>query len=229
MTNKEIVLEYLDVVFNKRDLAKAETFWAGDMIQHNPAMPNGLDVLRGFITSPDPSPSQEASLAMEDGDKVMVHNRYKNWFGKDMIAVDIFRLENGKIVEHWDVMQEEVPADKAVNGHEMFPIPAPKNDKIQVIGNKFIVDFQYYKFELFFESETKMTFTSLQGENEGYSEQVDIQMIEIRPNVYMVSWQEKAGNNVVHLEDYENGVAYTNITVPSLDFYRLKGTLTKKA
>lgn len=56
MSNKDIVVEYLDAVFNKRDLAKAESYWAGDMIQHNPGMPNGLDVLRGFITSPDPIP-----------------------------------------------------------------------------------------------------------------------------------------------------------------------------
>ena len=53
---------------------------------------------------------------------VMVHGRYNNWGGKTMLAVDIFRLENGKVVEHWDVMQEEVPADKAVNGNAMFPV-----------------------------------------------------------------------------------------------------------
>ena len=39
-----------------------------------------------------------------------------------MIAVDIFRLENGKVVEHWDVMQEEVPANESANGNAMFPI-----------------------------------------------------------------------------------------------------------
>ena len=39
-----------------------------------------------------------------------------------MLAVDYFRIKAGKIVEHWDVMQEEVPADQAVNGHAMFPI-----------------------------------------------------------------------------------------------------------
>ncbi|WP_172271865.1 nuclear transport factor 2 family protein [Caulobacter sp. RHG1] len=121
MNNKSLVLRYMDTVFNKRDLAEAETFWSGDMIQHNPAMPNGLDVLRGFISSPEPGPTYEAGLAMEDGDRVMVHGRYTNWFGKDMIAVDIFRLEDGKVVEHWDVMQEEVPAEKAVSGRSMFP------------------------------------------------------------------------------------------------------------
>ncbi len=121
MSNKDTVVDYLKVVFNQRDLAKAETYWAGDMIQHNPGMPNGLDVLRGFISSPGPSPTYEAGLAMEDGNLVMVHGRYTNWFGKTMIAVDIFRLESGKVVEHWDVMQEEVPADQAANGNTMFP------------------------------------------------------------------------------------------------------------
>ena len=121
MTNSQIVANYLDIVFNQRDLAKAETFWADDMIQHNPQMPNGLDVLRGFITNPDPNPKYEMGVIMEKGDMVMVHGKYTGWAGKDMIAVDIFRLENGKVVEHWDVMQEEVPADKAVNGHAMFP------------------------------------------------------------------------------------------------------------
>ena len=109
MSNAKIVSDYLDVVFNQKDVAKAETYWAGDMIQHNPSMPNGLDVLRGFIQSPD-------AQAMR------VHGRYNNWGGKTMLAVDIFRLENGKVVEHWDVMQEEVPADKAVNGNAMFPV-----------------------------------------------------------------------------------------------------------
>lgn len=122
MSNKAIVIEYLDVVFNQKDLAKAETYWAGDMIQHNPSMPNGLDVLRGFITSADNQITVETGLVMESDDLVMAHNRYSNWFGKTMIAVDIFRLKDGRIVEHWDVMQEEVPAEQAVNGNTMFPV-----------------------------------------------------------------------------------------------------------
>ena len=121
MSNRNLAVEYLDTVFNRKDLAAAEAYWSGDMIQHNPAIPNGLDVLRDFIRAADPALAYEPGLAMDDGDKVMIHGRYSNWFGKTMIAVDIFRIEAGKVVEHWDVMQEEVPTDQSANGHAMFP------------------------------------------------------------------------------------------------------------
>lgn len=101
-------------------------------------------------------------------------------------------------------------------------------DKIQVVGNKFNADFGDYLFELFFESETQLTFTSLRGENLGYSETVQITMTEIRPNVYMTTWIEKAGTTVTHIEDFENNTVYTNIIYPDLTFYNLKGTLTQK-
>lgn len=121
-TLKEQAINYLNAVFNEKDLEKVETFWKDDMNQHNPSMPNGLDVLRGFITSEDNQISYEPGIAMEEGNIVAVHGRYSNWFGKTMIAVDYFRVEDGKFIEHWDVMQEEVPASEAVNGNAMFPI-----------------------------------------------------------------------------------------------------------
>lgn len=121
-TLKEQAINYLNAVFNEKGLVKVETFWKDDMIQHNPSMPNGLDVLRGFITSEDNQISYEPGIAMEEGNIVAVHGRYSNWFGKTMIAVDYFRVEDGKFIEHWDVMQEEVPASEAVNGNAMFPI-----------------------------------------------------------------------------------------------------------
>lgn len=69
MSNTARVIEYLDIVFNQKNLAKAEQFWGDGMIQHNPGMPNGLDVLRGFIGSADPALAYEPGLVMEHGDK----------------------------------------------------------------------------------------------------------------------------------------------------------------
>jgi len=118
--NAAVVRNYLHAVFVEKSLAKAETFWAGQMIQHNPQMPNGLDVLRQFISNPMPGPGFEQGMVVAQGNLVMSHGRYSGWAGKTLIAVDIFRIEGGKIVEHWDVMQEEVPVDKTANGNPMF-------------------------------------------------------------------------------------------------------------
>jgi predicted SnoaL-like aldol condensation-catalyzing enzyme len=53
----------------------------------------------------------------------MVHGRYTGWGPKPMVAVDIFRLKDGKVAEHWDVLQEEVPAAETASGNAMFTKP----------------------------------------------------------------------------------------------------------
>jgi predicted SnoaL-like aldol condensation-catalyzing enzyme len=55
-----------------------------------------------------------------EGDLVMIHGRYTGWRPKPMVAVDIFRVADDKVVEHWDVLQEEVPAAESANGNGMF-------------------------------------------------------------------------------------------------------------
>jgi hypothetical protein len=64
----------------------------------------------------------EPGLVMSKGDLVMVHSRYTGFGPNPMVIVDILRVRKGKLVEHWDIMQEEVPADKSANGNTMFPI-----------------------------------------------------------------------------------------------------------
>ena len=99
--------------------------------------------------------------------------------------------------------------------------------KIQVIGNKFKVNFGEYSFQLHFENETQMTWKALTDKGFGDQETVNITKVEIRPNVYMIYWKEKSGTTVTHVEDFENGIVYTNITAPDHSFLNLKGTLTK--
>lgn len=100
-------------------------------------------------------------------------------------------------------------------------------EKIQVIGNKFKVNFGEYSFQLHFESETQMTWKALTNDGFGNQETVNITKVEIRPNVYMIYWTEKSGTTVSHVEDFENGIVYTNITDPNNKFLNLKGALTK--
>ena len=118
-SNKEIVLEVLKRVFIDRDPTVVEQYFAANYKQHNPVIPDGPAAIAKLIPTLT-ALIYEPGMAVADGDLVMVHGRYTGWGPKPMVAVDIFRVEDGKVVEHWDVLQEEVPVEKTVHGNPMF-------------------------------------------------------------------------------------------------------------
>ena len=122
MSHKDLVLKAISDVFINKDVTAFDKYFGENYIQHNPHLPNGTSVLKQFIPTLSETFKYEPGAMTESENIVMIHGRYEDWNGKNMIAVDIFRIENGKIVEHWDVMQEEVTADKTANGNAMFPI-----------------------------------------------------------------------------------------------------------
>jgi hypothetical protein len=92
-------------------------------------------------------------------------------------------------------------------------------------GHSYSVDFGRSKFRLDFTSDKEMTFTSLVDPTT--TETVKIAVTQLRPNLFMVAWTEKAGNRVVHVEDFEHMVIYTNIVRKDGTFVRLKGSITE--
>jgi predicted SnoaL-like aldol condensation-catalyzing enzyme len=118
-SNREIALEVLKRSFVERDPTVVEQYFAPDYKQHNPVIPEGPSAIAKMIPTLT-GLVYEQGMAVEDGDLVMVHGRYTGWGPKPMVAVDIFRLKNGKVVEHWDVMQEEVPKANTASGNAMF-------------------------------------------------------------------------------------------------------------
>jgi predicted SnoaL-like aldol condensation-catalyzing enzyme len=126
MDNKQIALQVLTGAFVDRDPGVVARYFAPDYIQHNPAIPDGPAPIHSLIASLGKDFSYEPGMAVADGDLVMVHGRYVGWGPKPMIAVDIFRVVDGKVTEHWDVMQEEVPAEKTASGNPMFSRPRMK-------------------------------------------------------------------------------------------------------
>ncbi len=121
MTNKDLVKTAMTELFVNRDLSALDRYWDPSYIQHNPRMPNGLDFFRKMIPSLKPEFRYEPGLVIAEGEFVMVHGRYIGWGDKTMIGADIFRVQNARLVEHWDVIQEEVPAAQTVSGNPMFP------------------------------------------------------------------------------------------------------------
>lgn len=100
--------------------------------------------------------------------------------------------------------------------------------KNKLTGNRYKMDLDVLKTELYFETDESMVFTVIEGgsltEN-GYSERVETTIAEIRPQVYMVAWKEISGATVTHVEDHENGIIYSNATLPDGSFYTMKGTI----
>ena len=121
-SNREIVLEVLTRAFIKRDPTVVEQYFGANYKQHNPAIPDGPSAIAQMIPTLT-ALTYEPGMAVADGDLVMVHGRYTGWGPKPMVAVDIFRVDSGKVVEHWDVLQEEVPAADTRSGNAMFTKP----------------------------------------------------------------------------------------------------------
>ena len=118
-SNKEIVLEVLKRSFIDRDPTVVEQCFGANYKQHNPVIPDGPSAIAAMIPTLT-ALTYERGMAVADGDLVMVHGRYTGWGPKPMVAVDIFRVKDGKVVEHWDVMQEEVSAADTASGNAMF-------------------------------------------------------------------------------------------------------------
>ena len=118
--NKALVLAGIKGAFIDRDPTVLDRLFSDGYRQHNPLIANGTAAIKAIIAGLSREFKYEPGLLVADGEYVMVHGRYTGWGPKPMVAVDIFRVADGKIAEHWDVMQEEVPATQSANGHSMF-------------------------------------------------------------------------------------------------------------
>jgi predicted SnoaL-like aldol condensation-catalyzing enzyme len=125
--NKALVLEAFDTLFNKRDYGAAERFWSDRYIQHSAHIAPGRDGLFNLVRCLPKELRYENQLIVAEGDYVIAHGRFTG-HGRPAawIAADIVRLENGKLAEHWDVLQDEATKAESVSGLPMFGNSFPK-------------------------------------------------------------------------------------------------------
>ena len=121
--NKRIVREFYELAFNERKPEEAvEKYMGSSYRQHNPQAGDGAEPFIGFVkyyTQTYPDLHMDIKRLIAEGDLVVVHNHHTRSAGDRGVAViDIFRLEDGRIVEHWDVLQD-VP-ESAANNNTMF-------------------------------------------------------------------------------------------------------------
>lgn len=121
--NKELVVAFYNMIFQDHKVREALAKYVGDRyIQHNPLAPNGTEALLGFFEpyfARNPTARSEIKRAVAEGDLVFLHvHARSSETDRGMAVVDIFRVENGKVVEHWDVVQP-IP-EKSANENTMF-------------------------------------------------------------------------------------------------------------
>ncbi len=111
--NLKLVLDMFEHVLNPMDSAAVDRFIAPDYIQHSQLAEPGRDGLKRFldtIRAETPAAVHDVKRAFVDGDHVTVHYHVRRWPSDNGWAViDIFRIADGLVAEHWDVMQDVVP------------------------------------------------------------------------------------------------------------------------
>jgi predicted SnoaL-like aldol condensation-catalyzing enzyme len=129
--NKAIVLEAFETLFNKRDYGKALNLWSAKYIQHSAHIPPGRDGLFELVKNIPATLRYDNQVIVAEGDFVLLHGRFSglgegvpNW-----VVVDIVRMENGVLAEHWDVIQDEATRAQSKSGNPMFGDDFPTGAK----------------------------------------------------------------------------------------------------
>jgi predicted SnoaL-like aldol condensation-catalyzing enzyme len=121
--NKALVLEAFDTLFNKRDYVAAERFWSDRYIQPSAHIPPGRDGLFNLVRGLPDTLRYENHVILAEGNYVIAHGRFsghgrpRSWIAADM------RFEDGKLAEHWDVLQDEATRAESISGLPMFGRP----------------------------------------------------------------------------------------------------------
>lgn len=128
--NKALVLEAFHTLFNQRNYVAAERYWSPDYIQHSAHIAPGREGLFDLVKSSPPTLKYEPGLIVANDDFVIIHGRFSG-FGLPVnwIAADILRIENGILVEHWDVIQDEATQEQSKSGKPMFGSSFPTYEK----------------------------------------------------------------------------------------------------
>jgi predicted SnoaL-like aldol condensation-catalyzing enzyme len=120
--NKKIVVDFYEKGLNQKDYDAAAKYFGPRYVQHNPGAangPEGFKRLIGFLKEKFPNSHNEIKRVIAEGDLVVLHvHSRRSPEERGRAIVDIFKVENGKIVEHWDVVQD-VP-EKSANDNTMF-------------------------------------------------------------------------------------------------------------
>jgi predicted SnoaL-like aldol condensation-catalyzing enzyme len=133
--NKTTVRNAFEALFNRRDFAVAEAFFAPNYIQHSAHIPPGREGLFELVRSLPSTHQREMGAMVAEGDLVMAHGRLWGSGGghPDRVVVDIVRIADGLLAEHWDVIEDEASRGESRSGLPSFGDSFPE-DRYDAIG-----------------------------------------------------------------------------------------------
>lgn len=136
-TARQAIIE----IFRNRDSTAIDRFFSEPFVQHDPNIADGLSGLRAFVKQVANSPATNVTIyrTVVDGDIVMLHSKYESWpgFSGPVIAFDLFRFKNGKIVEHWGGQTPEAASN--LSGHTQVDGPITVVDRERTEANRTLV------------------------------------------------------------------------------------------
>ena len=136
-TARQAVIE----IFRNRDSTAIDRFFSEPFVQHDPNIGDGLPGLRAFVTELANSPTTNITIyrTVVDGDIVMLHSKYEGWpgFSGPVIAFDLFRFKDGKIVEHWGGQTPETGPNPS--GHTQVDGPTAVVGRERTEANRTLV------------------------------------------------------------------------------------------
>ena len=120
-TNKALVLVALDTLFNKRDYWAAEQYWRSGLILHCAHSGPGRHGLFDFVKAAPATLRYEPGLIVANEDYVIVHGRLSgNGRPRNWVIATVLRIEDNRVAEQWEVVQDEALQGEAKSGHPMF-------------------------------------------------------------------------------------------------------------
>lgn len=140
--NKQIVIDFYKKVIGEQDLEYAEKSVTDNYIQHNPLVRTGkagfLEAITYLKQLPKPkNPTKPFMRIITENDHVVVHLSVE-FGGQKKIVLEVFRLENGLIAEHWDAIQNQ--SEESLNGNSEIAGPVLIEDEAATIQNKKIIE-----------------------------------------------------------------------------------------
>lgn len=135
--NKALVLKAHNMLFSDKDIKALELYFSPDFIEHSPLVTDGIPGLKELVASCPNMDYKVSRVLGDDSGLVALHGRFVGLDEHPLVGFDIYRVENGKIIEHWDGLVPEAP--KNISDRSQLDGPTEVDTKADSEENRQLV------------------------------------------------------------------------------------------